>query len=67
MAIPNWKLHDITEKAGAVVVGEAMCTGPRYYRDLVSEGAATSRQVTAYARATSRRPEIDAGYRVTLG
>lgn len=39
MAIPNWKLHDIIEKAGAVVVGEEMCTGSRYYQDLVSEAA----------------------------
>lgn len=41
MAIPNWKLHDIIEKAGAVVVGEEMCTGSRYYQDLVSEDATT--------------------------
>jgi len=39
MALPNWKLHDIIEKAGAVVVGEEMCTGSRYYQDLVSESA----------------------------
>jgi len=41
MALPNWKLHDIIEKAGAVVVGEEMCTGSRYYQDLVKEDAAT--------------------------
>lgn len=41
MALPNWKLHDIIEKAGAVVVGEEMCTGSRYYQDLVSESADT--------------------------
>jgi benzoyl-CoA reductase/2-hydroxyglutaryl-CoA dehydratase subunit BcrC/BadD/HgdB len=41
MALPNWKLHDIIEKAGGVVVGEEMCTGSRYYQDLVSEDAAT--------------------------
>jgi len=41
MALPNWKLHDIIEKSGAVVVGEEMCTGSRYYQDLVSEDAAT--------------------------
>ncbi len=41
MALPNWKLHDIVEKAGAVVVGEEMCTGSRYYEKLVSEDAAT--------------------------
>lgn len=41
MALPNWKLHDIIEKTGAVVVGEEMCTGSRYYQDLVSEDADT--------------------------
>ncbi len=41
MALPNWKLHDLIEKAGAVVVGEEMCTGSRYYQDLVSEDAET--------------------------
>ncbi|GAB4277569.1 MAG: double-cubane-cluster-containing anaerobic reductase [Coriobacteriia bacterium] len=41
MAIPNWKLHDIIEKAGAVVVGEEMCTGSRYYKDLVPEDGET--------------------------
>jgi benzoyl-CoA reductase/2-hydroxyglutaryl-CoA dehydratase subunit BcrC/BadD/HgdB len=41
MALPNWKLHDIVEKAGGVVVGEEMCTGSRYYQDLVTEDATT--------------------------
>jgi benzoyl-CoA reductase/2-hydroxyglutaryl-CoA dehydratase subunit BcrC/BadD/HgdB len=41
MALPNWKLHDIIEKSGAVVVGEEMCTGSRYFQDLVSEDSAT--------------------------
>jgi len=41
MALPNWKLHDIIEKSGAVVVGEEMCTGSRYYEKLVSEDADT--------------------------
>lgn len=41
MALPNWKLHDIIEKAGGVVVGEEMCTGSRYFDKLVSEDAAT--------------------------
>lgn len=35
MALPNWKLHDIIERAGGVVVGEEMCTGSRYYDTLV--------------------------------
>jgi benzoyl-CoA reductase/2-hydroxyglutaryl-CoA dehydratase subunit BcrC/BadD/HgdB len=41
MALPNWKLHDIIEKAGGVVVGEEMCTGSRYYDTLAPETGAT--------------------------
>lgn len=41
MALPNWKLHQIVEKAGGVVVGEEMCTGSRYYEKLVDEDATT--------------------------
>ncbi|MCL5734361.1 MAG: 2-hydroxyacyl-CoA dehydratase family protein [Actinobacteria bacterium] len=37
MSIPNWKLHDVIEKAGAAVVMEEMCTGSRYYSRLVDE------------------------------
>ncbi len=37
MAIPNWKVHDVIEKAGGVVVAEEMCTGSRYYDTLVAE------------------------------
>ncbi len=37
MAIPNWKLYDIIEKSGAVVVADEMCTGSRYYEKLVAE------------------------------
>jgi benzoyl-CoA reductase/2-hydroxyglutaryl-CoA dehydratase subunit BcrC/BadD/HgdB len=41
MSIPNWKLHDVIEKAGAVVVTEELCTGSRYYEKLVPETATT--------------------------
>ncbi len=41
MSIPNWKLHDIIEKAGGVVVAEELCTGSRYYEKLVPETATT--------------------------
>ena len=41
MALPNWKLHDIIEKSGGIVVGEEMCTGSRYYDKLVPEDGAT--------------------------
>lgn len=41
MAVPNWKLFNIIEKAGGVVVGEEACTGSRYYKDLVDESSET--------------------------
>lgn len=41
MALPNWKLHDIVEKSGGVVVGEEMCTGSRYFDSLIPEDLQT--------------------------
>lgn len=41
MSIPNWKLPDIIEKAGGVVVTEELCTGSRYYEKLVAEDASS--------------------------
>ena len=38
MAIPNWKLHQVLETAGAAVVCEETCTGTRFFSDLVPEG-----------------------------
>ncbi len=35
MTVPNWKLHDIIEKSGAIVVAEESCTGTRYFSELV--------------------------------
>ena len=37
MAIPNWKLPRIVEQSGAVVVAEELCTGTRYFENLVPE------------------------------
>lgn len=37
LSIPNWKLHHIIETSGAAVVGEEMCTGSRYFENLVDE------------------------------
>lgn len=37
MAVPNWKLHNIIETSGAAVVCEEMCTGSRYFENLVDE------------------------------
>ena len=39
MAIPNWKVPTIIETSGAVVAMDEMCTGIRYFRHLVDEGA----------------------------
>jgi benzoyl-CoA reductase/2-hydroxyglutaryl-CoA dehydratase subunit BcrC/BadD/HgdB len=37
LAIPNWKLHNIIETSGGVVVCEEMCTGTRYFENLVDD------------------------------
>jgi benzoyl-CoA reductase/2-hydroxyglutaryl-CoA dehydratase subunit BcrC/BadD/HgdB len=37
MAVPNWKLHQLLEESGAVVVGEESCTGTRYFNYLTPE------------------------------
>jgi benzoyl-CoA reductase/2-hydroxyglutaryl-CoA dehydratase subunit BcrC/BadD/HgdB len=41
LAIPNWKLHHIVETSGAAVVVEEMCTGTRYFENLVDESKPT--------------------------
>lgn len=41
LAVPNWKLHNIIETSGAVVVCEEMCTGTRYFEHLVDESQTT--------------------------
>lgn len=41
LAIPNWKMHAITESLDAVIVCEEMCTGVRYFENLVDEGGKT--------------------------
>ncbi len=42
MSIPNWKAHNLVEKAGGVVVAEELCTGSRYFERLVREDATTT-------------------------
>ncbi len=37
LAIPNWKLHNLIETSGGAVVCEEMCTGTRYFENLVDE------------------------------
>ncbi len=41
LAVPNWKLHNIIETSGAVVVCEEMCTGTRYFENLVDDSGET--------------------------
>lgn len=41
LAIPNWKLHHLVETSGAAVVCEEMCTGTRYFENLVDESTTT--------------------------
>ena len=37
MAIPNWKIPHIVETSGGIVVCEELCTGTRYFTNLVDE------------------------------
>lgn len=37
MALPNWKVHNVVEAAGAVIVNEESCIGTRYFKDLIDE------------------------------
>lgn len=41
LAVPNWKLHHVIETSGAAVVCEEMCTGTRYFENLVDETQTT--------------------------
>lgn len=57
MALPNWKLHNLVESAGAVIVNEESCIGTRYYKDLMAEDAADME--TALTDLTRRYMNID--------
>jgi benzoyl-CoA reductase/2-hydroxyglutaryl-CoA dehydratase subunit BcrC/BadD/HgdB len=41
MALPNWKVPHIIETSGAVIVAEEMCTGLRYFENLVPDNGET--------------------------
>lgn len=41
MALPNWKVHNLVETAGSVVVNEESCIGTRYFKDLIDEDRAS--------------------------
>jgi benzoyl-CoA reductase/2-hydroxyglutaryl-CoA dehydratase subunit BcrC/BadD/HgdB len=57
MALPNWKLHNIIETSGAVVVNEESCIGTRYYKDTIDENAQTIDE--QLERLTERYMRID--------
>jgi len=57
MALPNWKLHNIIETSGGIVVNEESCIGTRYYKDLIDEGSTTLEQ--QLERLTERYMKID--------
>lgn len=37
MALPNWKVHNLIESAGGIVVNEESCIGTRYFNDNIPE------------------------------
>ncbi|TEB11374.1 double-cubane-cluster-containing anaerobic reductase [Pelotomaculum propionicicum] len=45
MALPNWKIPHIIETSGAVIVAEELCTGLRYFENLVPEEAENTGQM----------------------
>lgn len=47
MALPNWKVPHVIETSGAVIVAEEMCTGLRYFENLVPEEAGSVEEMTA--------------------
>lgn len=46
MAIPNWKVPHIIEDSGAVIVAEELCTGLRYFENIVDEGGSGIEEMT---------------------
>lgn len=57
MALPNWKIHNLVEGTGAVIVNEESCIGTRYFKDLIDEKATDiDGMLTAL---TDRYKEID--------
>lgn len=57
MALPNWKLHNLIEGAGAIIVNEESCIGTRYFKDLVDESITGMDNMLAAL--TDRYKEID--------
>jgi len=57
MALPNWKLHNIIENSGAVIVNEESCIGTRYYKDTID--TATADMDEMLDKLTERYMKID--------
>lgn len=57
MALPNWKVHNLVESAGEVVVNEESCIGTRYFKDLIDEGKSSMDEQLEVL--TDRYMEID--------
>lgn len=57
MALPNWKIHNLLESAGAVVVNEESCIGTRYFKDLIAEDSGSMDE--QLANLTDRYMQID--------
>lgn len=57
MALPNWKLHNIIEGAGAIVVNEESCIGTRYYKDTIDTDGASMDEMLE--KLTERYMKID--------
>lgn len=47
MALPNWKVHNIIESAGGIVVNEESCIGTRYFNDDIAETGNIDQQLSA--------------------
>jgi len=57
MALPNWKLHNIIEGSGAVIVNEESCIGTRYYKDTIETNGASAEEMLE--KLTERYMKID--------
>lgn len=57
MALPNWKLHNIIENSGALVVNEESCIGTRYYKDTIETGGSSLDEMLE--KLTERYMKID--------
>lgn len=60
LAVPNWKLHNLIETSGAAVVCEEMCTGTRYFENLVDESGETLEDMYMALSRRYRRPIVPA-------